>query len=159
MTDKYMDEIKRLADEIELELQMAQEEIQQLTAPCGIPCFACYMYLAFKNEALKPLISKVMGVPEEKAACAGCRATEGKCGHLPMACRVYPCADEKKIHNCSECADFPCNFLHPYADKAFTFHNTKIFQLCLIKKMGLENWAEKKARSVRDKYSFGQWTL
>jgi hypothetical protein len=31
-------------------------------------------------------------------------------------------------------------------------HNTKVFNLCLIKKMGLESWAQTKAQNVRDKY-------
>jgi hypothetical protein len=31
-------------------------------------------------------------------------------------------------------------------------HNMNIFSLCLIKKMGIENWAGKKAKSVRETY-------
>jgi hypothetical protein len=50
--------------------------------------------------------------------------------------------------------------LHPYADKALEVaHNTKIFNLCLIKKMGLELWAKTKAKSVGDTYFSGRLEL
>ena len=38
-------------------------------------------------------------------------------------------------------------------------HNTKVFNLCQIRKMGLENWAQKKARGVRDTYFKGLFKL
>ena len=38
-------------------------------------------------------------------------------------------------------------------------HNIKVFNLCLIKKMGLEKWAESKASEARE-ISFNKpWTL
>ena len=44
-----------------------------------------------------------------------------------------------------------CNYLHPVADKASELpHNTKLFNLLLIKKMGVDAWAEKKAKGVLD---------
>jgi len=40
----------------------------------------------------------------------------------------------------------PCDHLHPYADMGTTKpHDLKVFNLCLIKKMGLESWAKEKA--------------
>jgi hypothetical protein len=43
--------------------------------------------------------------------------------------------------------------LHPYADRAVEVaHNTKIFNLCLIRKMGLESWAKTKSKSVGETY-------
>jgi hypothetical protein len=38
-------------------------------------------------------------------------------------------------------------------------HNTKVFNLCLIKRMGLERWAEAKAKSVKDTYFKGKLKL
>ncbi len=35
----------------------------------------------------------------------------------------------------------------------------KVFNLCLINKMGLENWAKSKAAKVRDTYFTQPWTL
>jgi hypothetical protein len=130
-----------------------------MTAPCGLPCFECFLYLANENEEIKAMVSKELGIPVEKSVCNGCRDEGGKCAHLPMSCRVYPCAEEKGLMVCSECADFPCDFLQPYADNAKMWHNTKVFNLCLIKKMGLEDWARNKAKTVVHQYSYGKWTL
>jgi hypothetical protein len=39
---------------------------------------------------------------------------------------------------------------HPYADQATARpHNTKLFNLCLIKKIGLDQWAKDKALNVK----------
>ena len=64
---------------------------------------------------------------------------------------------EKGIAYCYECAEFPCDYLHPYADQAsFRQHNTKPFNLCLIKKMGIEQWAVDKAANVKETYFSGK---
>ena len=93
-------------------------DYRRMTAPCGLPCFACGFYMANRHPELKSLIAETYGVPQEKVACRGCRDEEGTCGHLPMACRVYPCVESKGIDFCHECTDFPCDYLHPYADMA-----------------------------------------
>ena len=68
-------------------------------------------------------------------------------------CDVFRCTSEKGIAYCYECADFPCDHLHPYADQASVRpHNTKLFNLCLIKKMGVDQWAKDKALNVKQTY-------
>ncbi|AFM26995.1 DUF3795 domain-containing protein [Desulfomonile tiedjei] len=131
----------------------------RMTAPCGLPCFACYLYLANEDPDMRALVSKELGIPPEKAVCKGCRDEGGKCSHLPMNCRVYPCADRRGISFCCDCPEFPCDFLQPYADNAKLWHNTKVFNLCLIKKMGLEHWAKTKAERVLRAYSCEKWRL
>ena len=132
----------------------------QMTAPCGLPCFECYLYLANEDQEIRAMASRHLVIPLEEAVCPGCRNAGGKIAHLPMPCRVYPCAAEKGVDFCGDCPDFPCDFLHPYMDRcAVVWHNTKVFNLCLIKKMGLEEWARNKARSVRDVFMSGKWRL
>ena len=130
-----------------------------MTAPCGLPCFECYLYLANHSADIRAAVARELAIPEEKAVCRGCRDEGGKCSHLPVRCRVYPCAEAKGLHNCSDCSDFPCDYLHPYADNARLWHNTKVFNLCLIKKMGVDGWAKDKAKSVLQTYSNEKWTL
>lgn len=132
---------------------------EQMTAPCGLPCFECYLYLANENEEMKKMVSEILEIPIEMAVCRGCRDEGGKCAHLPVACRVYPCAEQKGIRHCCDCNEFPCDYFQPYADNAKMWHNTKVFNLCLIKKMGLEEWAKEKAKAVVNTYSYGRWTL
>jgi len=120
------------------------------------------MYLANENENLRTAISKNMGIPFEKAVCNGCRNENGTIASLGMTepCNVYKCIERKGLDFCYYCSDFPSDHLHPYADMASQVpHNTKVFNLCLIKRMGLESWAETKAKSVKNTYFKGKFKL
>ncbi len=133
-----------------------------MTAPCGLACFNCPLYFAIENESLRVKLAKRMDIPIEKIACRGCRDEQGIIPYLDMTepCNVYRCTREKGIDFCCDCGDFPCDYLHPYADRADRIpHNTKIFNLCLIRKMGLEEWAREKARDVQQTYYQGKWKL
>ena len=130
-----------------------------MTAPCGMDCFDCPMYLANEDPELRTRISERLNIPYEATKCEGCRNARGTITFLGSTgpCEVYKCTDHKGIDFCHECSDFPCDHLHPYADLASVRpHNTKIFNLCLIKKMGLELWATTKAKSVRETYFEGK---
>ena len=134
----------------------------QMTAPCGLDCFNCPMYLAEENEKLRAEISRRRGLPLEQASCDGCRNENGTMAFLGMTepCSVYQCIGKKGLDFCCECEEFPCDLLHPYADKAAQVpHNTKVFNLCLIKKMGLNSWAKDKAKSVKETYFKKPWKL
>jgi hypothetical protein len=76
-----------------------------------------------------------------------------------MECRVYKCIENTDMETCAECNVFPCEYLHPYRDQAEKWHNTKVYNLCRIKKLGLEKWAKEEAGGVLDKYFYGTWTL
>jgi hypothetical protein len=133
---------------------------ERMTAPCGLACFNCVVYLANEDQELRARVSKQFGIPLEDVGCKGCREVQGKCPIVPMECTVYPCAKEKGVTFCCDCSDFPCDSLHPYADKADSLpHNTKVFNLCLIKKMGVEAWATTRARRVKELYFKGKWKM
>jgi hypothetical protein len=159
MDEGQLYEIREIVKTIQGTQKQGALDYHRLTAPCGLPCFACYVFLATEHRKLQPLIGRVLGIPPEKVVCRGCRNEQGKCGLLPMPCNVYPCAEKKGITFCCDCSDFPCDYLHPYFDNAKVWHNTKVFNLCLIKKMGLESWAQNKARSVLDVYFYSPWKL
>ena len=137
-------------------------DYHQLTAPCGLDCFNCPLYLANGNESWREAIAKKLNIPKSKAYCPGCRAVKGApvCHGMDEPCLVYRCIEEKGHEFCFECDEFPCDRLHPYADKAREVpHNTKMFNLCLIQKMGLEEWAKEKAKEVKDTYFKGKWKI
>lgn len=131
-------------------------DYNNLTAPCGIDCFNCPGYLAKTNLELRKNLSQRMNIPKEQAFCEGCRREKGIIKFIgnTIQCGTYACTEGKNIHTCAECgAEFPCDRLHPYADKAAIVpHNTKIFNICLIRKMGLEEWAKEKAGQVKKDY-------
>jgi hypothetical protein len=130
-------------------------DYQQMTSPCGLGCFNCPVYLANEDEKLRAVIAERFGIREQEAVCQGCRNEGDKIAFLGMTepCNVYRCIGKKGLQFCCDCSDFPCDHLHPYADQASQKpHNTKVFNLCLIKKMGLDAWAKDKAKGVRDTY-------
>lgn len=141
----------------------------QMTAPCGLDCFNCHFHLANENQESMAIVEKISNeykIPVEAMLCKGCRAHNGQ---IPIQkqvfgeahhCAAYECSQEKGCSFCADCDQFPCDNLHPYADKAADLpHNIKVFNLCLIKKMGLERWAEHKAIEVRKVYFTKPWTL
>lgn len=133
-----------------------------MTAPCGLDCFNCRMYKANDDpevmEEVKQWAEKI-GVKVDDVLCKGCRNEKD---YIPVVktlfgdakkCGAWQCTQEKGLDFCGKCDDFPCDHLHPYADMAKDVpHNTKVFNLCLINKMGLEAWAEQKSQQVRDTY-------
>lgn len=145
-------------------------DYKNMTAPCGIPCFECNAHKAKSNDTLRKGISERIGMDYEKCYCDGCRNREGKCflfekntifpegncmlfGNDEGQCKIYLCTQKKGIHNCGECKNFPCDLLHPLADKADRIpQNLKVYNLCLIKKMGLEKWGEQKAAKGMQEY-------
>ncbi|MCP4349489.1 MAG: DUF3795 domain-containing protein [Desulfobacterales bacterium] len=141
----------------------------QMTAPCGLACFNCHFYRANEDENAREILnmySRLNGIPVEKMLCQGCRNHKGLLElhkiafNRSDACFAYKCTTEKNIDFCYECSDFPCDQLHPYSDRADKVpHNTKVFNLCLIKKMGLESWAKNKAASVSETYFHKWWSL
>lgn len=137
-------------------------DYKNMTAPCGLDCFNCPMYRAHTDEALRTKIAASMNIEPGRASCRGCRNENGTIPFLGMKepCGVYRCISARGLDFCCECGDFPCDRLHPYADRASAVpHNTKVFNLCLIKKMGLEKWAEEKAQSVKKTYFTGKFRL
>jgi hypothetical protein len=97
------------------------------------------MYLANENEELRAKTADNLGIPVEQAVCSGCREEAGKPDFLGWnePCNVYRCITRRKLDFCYECSDFPCDHLQPYADRASEVpHNTKVFNLCLIERMG-----------------------
>ena len=137
-------------------------DYENMTAPCGLDCFNCPVYLAAGNEELRAKIAAATGVPVESVVCRGCREEGGTIPFLGMSepCNTYRCAAGRDVAFCCDCPDFPCDNLHPYADRASQVpHNTKVFNLCLIKRMGLQAWAESKAKSVKQTYYKGTLRL
>jgi len=133
---------------------MEGELARTMTSPCGLPCFHCPAYLAKESPEIRERIAAVLGVSTDKATCEGCRPQKGRIALVnpEKTCRLFLCATEKGIHFCHECDDFPCERFQPYADQAHFPHNTKMYQLCMMKKLGFESWVSEKAAKIWDTY-------
>lgn len=131
----------------------------KMTAPCGVDCFNCRLHAAEKDENLSNAIAQYLGIPSELARCSGCRAQKGEMPFLGWTkpCPQFTCVTEKGLDFCYECDDFPCDWLHPSAFRADEVpHNYKLYNLLLIKKMGLEKWASQEADKIREHYFKGE---
>ncbi len=126
---------------------MASEKERALIAPCGLYCAKCALYVARTDEALRRKIAERQGIPVgEVALCAGCRLSKGRVrasGGDPV-CSTYACAEARGVEFCYECEDFPCLKLAPCADRAQEIpHNTKVYNLILLRKLGIDAWLER----------------
>ena len=125
-----------------------------LTAPCGLDCFNCELCEDNLTAEFAEFIHSKIGVPKEDIVCKGCREQDGKHYHLPSeGCATLTCVKSRGVELCSDCDDFPCALLAPIADKAAHYpHNMKLYNLCRIRKVGLDNWIDNEAGDIRRKY-------
>lgn len=136
-------------------------DIQKLTAPCGLACFACGIYKDNITGEIAQQVASMLGMEAEDVPCEGCRSENGCTGSSALSgekgCLTKKCVEVKGLHNCSECDEFPCENLMPVADGADRFpHNTKIYNLSRIKLIGLETWG-KEAAMIQQKYFKGKF--
>ena len=130
-----------------------------LTAPCGLDCFNCEIYEENLTDKFAEFIHNKVGVSKEKIPCKGCRVQDGKHYHLPDGCATLNCVKEKGVELCSDCKEFPCALLAPTADGAAVYpHNMKVYNLCRIKAIGIEQWIEE-ASQIRKKYFTGKFVV
>jgi Protein of unknown function (DUF3795) len=129
-----------------------------LVAACGLDCGVCELYLSRNNEQLMDFLVST-GIPKEVLPCDGCNNIEGKCPVIQGNCATYKCAKDKGISFCSECNDFPCTKLAPTVDKANVLpHNIKVYNLCTIKKDGVEEFT-RKSLQIKQSYFKGKMKI
>ncbi len=131
-----------------------------LTAPCGLDCFNCEIYEDNLTIEFAEMIHKKLGIPKKEIPCKGCRLQAGKHFHLQSeGCSTLDCVKAKGVELCCDCDDFPCELLAPIADGAARYpHNMKVYNLCRIKKTGIESWIEE-AGQIRKKYFTGNFVV
>ncbi|QUI21310.1 DUF3795 domain-containing protein [Vallitalea pronyensis] len=134
---------------------------EKIVGPCGIDCFNCEMYEDNVTKTFQKRISALTNIPAEKIVCKGC-VDGNQCLFLHLegkTCKTLACANEKGVDYCYECDIFPCDYLMPLADRADKFpHNIKLYNLCLIKRIGLEAWKEQ-AADIRKVYFTKKLTI
>ncbi len=141
----------------EMEDGMDSVTKRHLTAPCGLDCFNCELYEGNITEDMKQQFAAKIQKDPEEVACKGCRQQQG-CRHLGQPCETLRCVVDKGLEFCFECEEFPCVKLQPAKDGADRFpHNFKVFNLCRIKAVGVEKWADEEAKLIRRRYYAGKF--
>jgi len=134
-------------------------DIKKLTAPCGLPCFACAYFKDNITDELVHQVAEMTGLEAGDVPCGGCRSERGCSFENALTgnegCLTKKCVENKGLHNCSECSEFPCENLMPVVDMADRApHNTKVYNLSRIKLIGLEAWGAE-AALIQKKYFKG----
>jgi hypothetical protein len=121
---------------------MAMDERLRLVAPCGIDCGNCLLNTCKGDTALIDRLVQ-RGIPREKLPCAGCWDVDGDCPVIGGKCETYACVGQKGVDFCYKCDDFPCSKLCPSSQRADVLpHNLKVFNLCTIKRVGVEGFVK-----------------
>lgn len=129
---------------------------KELTAPCGLDCFNCIVYEKNITGSIRIRVSRSLNIPESRVDCKGCREQNGRVLKND-SCATLECVKEKGVDYCFECGDFPCPKLASVADMADSYpHNLKLYNLCRMKKVGVEAWAEHDAAEIRKRYFKGK---
>jgi hypothetical protein len=132
---------------------MMSAERLKLVAPCGIDCGICELYTCRDDARLFSALT-ARGIPADTLPCDGCRAIGGNCPVISEQCETHGCVAEKKVEFCFECSEFPCTKLHPSSKRAAVLpHNMKVFNLCTIKRDGVEIFVEKSPGIKRRYYA------
>ncbi|MGI9538298.1 MAG: DUF3795 domain-containing protein [Desulfocapsaceae bacterium] len=136
-------------------------DVQKMTAPCGLACWACAYYKDNITDELAQQVAGKIGIDAKEMYCGGCRSEKGcSFGNALTGgegCPTKNCVTDKGLHNCSECTEFPCDKLMPVVENAGAApHNTKIYNLSRIKRIGLEAWGEE-AAMIQKKYFKGRF--
>lgn len=128
---------------------------KELVAPCGLACGVCPVHKAIEDRALAEKLASNLGLAVEEVPCRGCRPQGGVVLGKKL-CPTYKCVTGRGYDFCFQCPDFPCLKLAPAAHRADKLpHNQKIYNLLLIKKMGLDNW-DKEAEAIQRRYFRGK---
>lgn len=127
---------------------------KRIVAPCGIDCFNCEMFEDNVTKAFQARLSAATQIPEEKITCKGC-SDGNRCLLLEIqgkSCKTLDCVNQKGVDYCFNCDTFPCEKLMPLANGASRYpHNMKVYNLCLMKRLGIDAWAQQ-ASSIRKTY-------
>ncbi len=130
----------------------------ELTAPCGLDCFNCFLFEENITEEIISKMTEKLNLSKEEIVCKGCRQ-QGGCSFLSTECATLKCVHEKEVEFCFECDSFPCEKLQPVADCADKYpHNFKLYNLCRIKNIGLDKWFDE-AADIRKKYFMGKFVV
>jgi hypothetical protein len=129
---------------------------RELTAPCGLDCFNCKVYSENITPATQSRLSRMLSIDEESVPCSGCRAQSGSRLNF-SECATFKCVSQKGIEFCFECDQFPCVRMQPIADGLRWYpHNLKLYNLCRIQRVGVENWIKDEAAVNRFNYLHGK---
>lgn len=108
---------------------------------CGLFCESCPLYVGtmYEPETLKFLVNR-FGKSVDDLRCRGCRSEVNS--FYCADCTIRKCVKGKGLNFCSECDDYPCEFLKEF--QIAMPHRAELFQsLDILRKSGYAAWCMK----------------
>ncbi len=119
---------------------------------CGIYCGACSIVMRGTTGHADPFAACLGAVPDQDLACGGCKSHSVYAGC--RTCSLRPCAREKGIAHCADCADYPCALYRRWQSVARLVGHMRDAPPSLeaIKRDGVDTWlaAQKQRWSCPD---------
>lgn len=84
---------------------------------CGINCLKCPFLAATEDVSIRKKLAKEFNSDNPDGfVCSGCRGPLDK--HWSGGCKFLLCCHyEKKLHDCSQCDEFPCHELEQFGKR------------------------------------------
>jgi len=106
-----------------------------MTAPCGIVCEECAIYKAASDrEAAEALAQEWRdgGRKDAKADWFTCQGCHGPAELVWSGdCKIRQCClVERRLDNCSDCGDFPCERIIEFENDGYDHHRAAVANLC-----------------------------
>ena len=110
----------------------------EFLSPCGMYCSVCAVRAAQQNndQELKTILASYFGTSPENIVCEGCMSE--KTFQFAKTCSIRACAQEKKLKDCRQCDDFPCNNIKNFPIEAA--RNNMLKSIPRWKELGTERW-------------------
>jgi len=108
---------------------------------CGLFCESCPLYVGtiYEPESLKFLADRY-GKSVDELRCRGCRSEVNS--FYCSDCSIRECVKGKGLHFCSECDNYPCEFLKEFQIRMP--HRAELFQsLDILRESGYAAWCSK----------------
>jgi hypothetical protein len=118
--------------------QKARTPDKKLAAVCGLFCPACTFYIGtHKDPKRLQRLAERFGRPVEELECHGCRSDTRL--FYCETCQFVPCATEKGVDFCGQCAEYPCKALKVF--QAEMPHRIELWNAHhRIQEVGYETW-------------------
>ena len=65
MSTETLLKIREMGREVKRKRQNEEVDFDYMTAPCGLPCFECYLYLARFDTEMAETIAGVLGLSKD----------------------------------------------------------------------------------------------
>ncbi|MGD8719459.1 MAG: DUF3795 domain-containing protein [Candidatus Zixiibacteriota bacterium] len=109
-------------------------------AYCGLYCGACWELVATERGEVEKLRedAESAAYTAEQLSCRGCRTDV--VAFFCLDCEMRSCAQERGVAFCSDCGDYPCEYVREFQADKYAHHSAVLKNLDTIRERGADAW-------------------